>query len=503
MRAIFAGVVVTGLWAAIAGVQYVMAPALRYRAESAWFLFAAVLLSWAIVTRSAGGAPAPTVPAGWSRRDKIAGLILLVAASIALYLPVLSIGLLSDDFVLLQRARSGALLDRSWDYVRPLPLAIWQAADTWVPSSIVPQALHALNAMLHGLNAWLVGFCASLLGLSRAGSVAAALLFLSSPLGVEPVAWASGIFDLIVSAAVMTAAVILLAGQWSATVQIGLVSLCTVIALASKETAVAMPLLLAALWRFADQDRRKTLSSAALASLAIVGVYVVWRFSSIGLGSAQIIPGSGYELKEMLSRPFGALGLPVHRGIVPGSLASVFVLAVFWPAAFVRAAWTWREDRRQLVFILFAAVWVLISIVPLSAMLFVGADLQGSRYLYLASGVWSIATTVLVAGVLPRPSAPGTAILTILIAGSVAIVIAHQRPWIRAGLERDYVLAAFADVSSSCTVTAVHGLPDHVHGAYVFRNGFVEAAAAPRNNSSAGADRCTVRWTGRGFSIER
>ena len=502
MRAIFTGVVVAGLWTAANGVRYVLDPAARYRAESAWFLFAAVLLLSVVVTRNGRRTSGVSSQSVWSRKEKPLGVILLMAAALALYSPVLSIGLLSDDFVLLKRAQSGALLDPGWEYLRPFPLAIWQLADQIMPRSLLPLAMHVLNAVLHGVNAWLVALAASRLGLSRAGSAFAGLLFLSSPLAVEPVAWPSGIFDLVVTGCVLTAVLVMLADRLSAPVRIGLISLCTLIAIASKETAVAMPVLLALLVPVAGTGGRKVVAGAVLTSLAIVGVYVVWRLSA-GIASAQIVPASGYALKEVLSRPFGALGLPLHSGVMAAVPAVAIVLAVLWPAAFVRAARSWQHDRLAAVVVAAAALWVLVSIVPLSAMFFVGPDLQGSRYLYLASAAWSVAIVVLMAGFAARPAAWSRAAVAVLIAGSAAAVIIHQRPWIQAGLERDKVLAAFRDIASQCPVATASNLPDHVAGAYVFRNGFAEATSTQPTDRIGETDHCVVRWSGTRFVVER
>jgi hypothetical protein len=53
----------------------------------------------------------------------------------------------------------------------------------------------------------------------------------------------------------------------------------------------------------------------------------------------------------------------------------------------------------------------------------------------------------------------------------------------------------------SRTAFAVEGLPDSVRGAYVFRNGFVEALAhhGLARNSAQSAEPCRYKWTGKGL----
>src|SRR4026207_2480338 len=110
-------------WAAINSVMYAADTTNRHRAESAWFLFSAALLIAAVWhpasagffrdSRSRLNSPAK---AGRSTITLIASL----AIAFALYYPMLSIGLLSDDFVLVARAQGGVLVDAKWDYLRPL-----------------------------------------------------------------------------------------------------------------------------------------------------------------------------------------------------------------------------------------------------------------------------------------------------------------------------------------------------------------------------------------------
>src|SRR5688500_6351125 len=122
----FGVVVFTGLWAAWNGVGCALDPATRHRAEAAWFIFTAALVAGGLTTGRRSQASPPN-PGRANDVARNAAPLILVAGSLIVYAPVLGVGLLSDDFVLLQRARDGALVDRSWEYVRPLPLVIWRA----------------------------------------------------------------------------------------------------------------------------------------------------------------------------------------------------------------------------------------------------------------------------------------------------------------------------------------------------------------------------------------
>ena len=103
----------------------------------------------------------------------------VATAGVVLYYPVLRVGLLSDDFLLLDWASSGQILPGAWEFVRPVPLAIWAALSAVLPASAVPAALHAVNLTLHIVNAALVMRFAMILGLTRDRALAASLIFVA------------------------------------------------------------------------------------------------------------------------------------------------------------------------------------------------------------------------------------------------------------------------------------------------------------------------------------
>lgn len=491
-------VMLAGLWAAGQGVGFVLNPATRHRAESAWFIFAGVLLLSGL---SLGRRVFRSEPDATTARDAFRAVIpfVLIVCSLILYSPVLGIGLLSDDFVLLQRAGENRLIDSAWDYVRPLPLAWWLLVDATIPSTVAPVVLHLLNFALHGLNASLVLLCALRLRLPVRASWLSALLFLAWPSSVEAVAWASGVFDLALTTCVLTSAVVMLSDRCSPLARVTLVALLSAVAVASKETAIALPLLLTLLVPFVARDHQRSAILSVVAAVIVVLLYAAWRLS-FGVSSAHLIPTSGYAAKEILSRPFGAIGLAIHSDV----LAAVPILAplvvIAWPIGFAAAALKWRHEPQLFRIVVLGASWVLVSTLPLSTMLFVSSDLQGSRYLYLGTAMWSIAVVTIITGVRgPTISTSATTAAMIIISAAAAIVLAHQRPWARASEIRDRVLDGLRRLPRECGVIEAAGLPDNEDGAYVFRNGFAEAAALVRGVPTSTAIRCVATWDGSRF----
>jgi hypothetical protein len=474
--------VIAALWAAINGLWFAADAGRRYRAEAAWFVFAAVLIVVA-VWHAAGRRHLRPASTPISVRESIAVLIALELLAIALYFPMLSIGLLSDDFVLMSRAQSGSLVDRSWEFLRPLPLALWRIAGA-------PPALHALNIALHGANASLTGTLAVRLGLPKTAAVFAGLLFLAFPTSVEAVGWAAGVFDVLMVTLVLGACVALTTMRDGAARTIT-VALLTAAALATKETAVVTPAILV-IACFGASGTLRGITIPAAVSAGIVAAYVAIRMTAGFTTSPPSQGVSGYMFKELLSRPFATLALPFHVELLRSHRWIPFVFAMFWPLVFV--LWQWRIDRATAVRVLACTAWILVSVLPLATMLFIAADLQGSRYVYLGAVGFSILLPVLVSNL---DQSVQTLVAIPLIVLFVVATRSHQSAWTAAALERDRVLAAYRAARVDCDPASVRGLPDHVRGAYVFRNGFSEAVSDSSTDRRA---QCTLTWDGTRFT---
>ncbi len=486
-------IVVGGGWALINGLAYAADFSKRYRAEAAWFLFAAVLLIAAVYAIMRGAVAGDRQQSSTPLQLAIA-FVTLLALGVALYFPILSLGLLSDDFVLLRHARSGVFADRSWDYLRPLPLVIWSGLNQLAEPKAVPFLLHAFSIALHATNAWLTALLATRWGFARADAFLAGLLFLVFPTAVEAVVWASAVFDLLLVTLLLTSCILLTVPVRRHTL-VAMIVLIAAAALATKETAVAFPVLLT-LAAYCSQ--RVSLRHAVLpvaVSAALVLVYVPFRMTAGFAVSPPTDAWSGYAVKEILSRPFGTLALPFHRDVIAAQPWLPVLSAVFWPAMLVASSITWLRNRSDGLRTVSLAAWILVSVAPLATMLFIADDLQGSRYLYAGTAAWSLLTLVL-CRTFPWQLRIGL-IVSLLTLFAVA-TRCHQAPWLAAAHERDRVLAAYQQSDLRCPPTQVRGLPDHVGGAYVFRNGFLEAIAGLRPANAETAT-CSLTWDGTRF----
>ena len=490
LRAMFGLVAAAALWAAWNGAVFTLHPDSAYRAESAWLIFAAVLILSRVLQRPSHSAPEISpAPRGM--------LVLIpIAASIVLYSPILSIGLLSDDFVLVPRALHVEWLHSSWVYVRPLPLAAWWAIDRIVPGALSFGAIHLFGVILHGVNAWLVFVVARRLGLPAFASAVAASLFLAWPFNVEAIAWLSAVFDACMTACVLAAVVIVRSDAEPSRLRVATVAILTAAAVASKESGITLPLLLALVAVFGPRSHWQRAMPYVIAAAAVVAIYLGLRFT-LAPPPRDVYPNIVVIKNKMLTRPFGALAMGIHRDILRQAPWIGIAVAIGWAVLFARAARRWNALVFRIVML--SVCWVLISVLPLWTMFFVTDTLENSRYLYMASAMWAIAVSALIANGSAMGRAASAAAIA-LVAGCAMLAVAHQHWWRDAAAERDRVIAAWATVPADCDPKRATGLPDSVAGAYVFRNGFPEAV---QKISATYSESCIAAWKDGTFSVTR
>jgi hypothetical protein len=152
-------------------------------------------------------------------------------------------------------------------------------------------------------------------------------------------------------------------------------------------------------------------------------------------------------------------------------------------------------------------LWVVASAAPVWSMFFVSDSLQGSRYLYLPACGWSIFLATLLME-WPGKTRWAGIVVTAVVAVTWSVgVRAHLRDWQEAAGLRDRVLADAVThlQATDCSTLAFTNLPDSAGGAYVFRNGFIDALddrGAFRAMPTLGPvdqPRCSLRWDGSAF----
>jgi hypothetical protein len=467
--------------------SYYLQSAPRFRLESAVILF--VVIGMALATSQKVG---PAEKDADTRYPSLWPGLLCAAVAVLLYLPSLSVGMLSDDYSLLAMSQSSTLgVGAGW-YFRPLPLLIWRLLSLLSDN---PVLLHMVNVALHALNAYLVVELASLLGMSGLGIFSAGLIFATFPAAAEAVVWLSGVQDLLLTSLALASVIAALTGRTT------LAICCFALGLATKETAICIPVLVLIQARSLEALRQRSSLWIGFGSLLVV--YVVARIA-LGTPTGYFVPPTSYMLKEILVLSFGTLAAPFRTHASWSALVTVEIVLAMAAVACVRWSRTSSNFHRALR----AAIWVFAAVGPVYSMFFVGDDLQGSRYVYLAACGWAIlwvTFTTETAGILRRPTLVSTALTGVLLVISVHAIIGELRVWRAAGTVRDTVLqeAHIAMRGSSCETFEFVGVPDQIEGAYVFRNGLWEALFKNAPPISRPAADCRLTWTDHRFSLSR
>lgn len=459
----------------------------RFQVESAVLMLAVVGLGVRLVTNDAGTseavAPRPFPRSTWA---------MWCVAALVLYWPALRIGLLSDDFVLADRALRGAYGFANPELLRPIPLLLWTVVLRCGAGAV---GLHVLNVLAHGTVAFLTTRLVAPMSSSRTTVLLAGLVVLAFPLSPEAVAWCSGIFD-VAATALCIGAVLIGRRYTSRTTTLNRIALvtCSILALLCKETAAIVPLLiLLDAWALRRLSRQLVNDSGLL--IGSFGVVAVVRLA--WASSVMKRPITKYVVQRWVFGTIGGLVVPWHVEVVRTlrwmtilTAEGVLLLAVL----FFLTKGSIDQTKQALT----AFMWTLVGTLPVVTVLFVSPDLQGSRYLYLPSIGYAVCLSVLLShGHRRAMRLIGTSILVMMVSFFTVGVRIHLDSWRAAAARRDAVqLAAKTDSRlQACRAVALDGLPDNVRGAYVLRNGGQFAVAEVGLTMTPTAPpACSFRW---------
>jgi hypothetical protein len=425
-----------------------------------------------------------------------------VAVAVVEYWPALKVGLLSDDFVLADWAAKHEWIHASTTgFVRPIVPFVWALL------SIVPARLalsvHVANLLLHALNALLVVALATRLGARRVEAIVAGVIFLTFPALTEAVVWASGMQDVLMTTFALAAILAVLDADFSigaATAAAG----GTLVAILTKETAIAVPALA---WLVAwasplgiGRSRRRI---ALVAMTAVAIGYALVRVA-LGMPSGYGAGVSRYFAKQLIVDPFASLGAPWSTAWIELHPFSSVVRALLI-VGLLAVAFASRRRGAALERAAVSAGWVLVGVLPVFSLFHVNGTLEGSRYLYLPAAGFS-----LLLAALARTAAElaGERMLTLAIATVAALIVlpamtaapAELARWTDAARLRDDILMSYVRVMppASCGSVVTEGNADTLNGAYVLRNGFLQALAdlgAEVDPAGPTTPGCRVSWT--------
>jgi hypothetical protein len=494
----------------------------RHHIEASLFIVAALAIAALLIQREPEETGAAVEgPPVWS---VLAGALII---AFVLYWPALRTGFLSDDFVLADRALRGELVAPGHEFVRPVPLGIWRLL---LMTGAGATVIHALNVLLHGVNSALTARLARRMGAGRIPALVAALLFLVWPTQVESVTWASGVFDVMMTTLVLALVNVYFGGileqfsppsctshgkgrrvppefSWRRGASIVLLAL---LALLTKETAAAVPvlLLLVSVPRWMTKPPSRSELTAFATVTFTCAAYMIWRVVLRPSAGGSPHPAlTRYGVKELLSRTFGTLAVPftTEWSAAAPLVATAFAFAIvsFAVIPIVSARLRGQPART----ILAALIWPAIAAAPALGYLYIGANLEGSRYLYLPMAGWAIFLAVTA----ERTAALGRWLLPVVAVCGVAgvgVSVLHSRSliadWSAAAAHRDAILreATRSVEQSACRSAHFVAAPDSYRGAQLFKNGLDEAVRAsmvkPAKDAPDGQP-CELTWDGAHF----
>jgi len=261
---------------------------------------------------------------------------------------------------------------------------------------------------------------------------------LTFPAQVEAVAWTSGVFD--VTATGLALLTVLLARQltWAVATRRAAVGVLAVAALLCKETAFVTPLLiLLGQWAQERLSRREIGDVATIATLFVgIGIF---RFANVP--PEVDVTLSRFLVQRWLFGTVGALAVPWHREVTGRwfwvailQVGGIILLASGFLVSTVRAP----AVRASMAF----AAWALLGTAPAMTFFFVSPNLEGARYVYVATVGYAVFLAAVSSALPPLGRAAAGSGLVLLVVLGVAGVRVHLGPWREAAATRDAFLAA-------------------------------------------------------------
>jgi hypothetical protein len=420
----------------------------------------------------AGVDPLEGRPSPLARRELLLFFSTALALGFAMYGASLTSVPLSDDFLFLSWAKSAlgtivrAVTVTSFPrMLRPLPAVLWWAAAR-VAYPILWLRLVALG--MHAGIATLIYAAARRAEVARADAALLGGLFTAFPLAGEAVAWPSALFDV---CGTLLGTLALVSPSISRRPRL-LLGIAFALGLLSKESVATVPALVLFI-------------SGADLSLVAVGILVLagylfarwWALGALFEGYGALAPrglGIVRQFVENLAghvplrvlAPWKALSYRQATSLTTVSL--VFLASMAWCERRALRRWAPAIGRAVLAFV--------VAALPVSSVLQVGWNLDGSRMLYFP---WASALLAL-AFKMPRPARATRIVCGTYVTFWLVCAVANDLAWRRAMEAVTRTLSAMRSFQATvhAPATVVVDAPNDVEGVFAHRNGPGEAAQA-------------------------
>jgi hypothetical protein len=400
-------------------------------------------------------------------------LVCFVLASLIIFYYSLALPFFSDDFLVIYRLSKGNF--NAGSFFRPLGDASLYI--DWLIAGNKPFWFHLINTVLHGVISFFVAILAIevLVFLNfqvknfRNTGLLVGFIFLIYPYHAEAVIWIVG-RGVLLSALAGIISIILFCRFGKSNAGYGGALLFFFIALLGYETAIAIPLLIIILSYISKRSVKKALVSAS-GFLIIFFLFLILRVSALN-GSHE--EESYFRMNESIFK-YGCNFLALFmRSIVPPSRDSNdFIISTIITGISCLTIGVLLFKKMKLVFI--EATWlVLLFIITLFPAVTVGIDThdyEGGRFLYFSSVFFAIMIIYLIEKL--ASSSFRAIVISILITGLFLFSLSEvKKSWKEAAGIVSNIVGAKERFSKTNFFINV---PDSKNGAYIFRNGFVEA----------------------------
>ena len=324
------------------------------------------------------------------------GLLVLVALVGGAYLPFIGGGLLTDDFVHLDRlahVSAGEVIDKpdAFGFFRPVTQASLYLESLLHPSA--PWLFRLTNVALHGLVLTMAFVVARLLLTSSAAAALATLVFALTP-KAHPIAalWISARSELLMSLFALVATwawIVWTRGGGRSWLMTAMVAYA--LAILSKETAFLLSAVLLVSPGATVSLRHRAMATSAMAGVAALAF--AWRIEA-----GALVPGTSdphYTLATPLFR-WGRNARNYVGRLLPVPLAAMIVLGI---AGALQRSPTSRAAARSYGIPAFAIGWIAVFLLPVLPVV-----ARNELYLYLPAFGISVLTAYLIAAWANLPS---------------------------------------------------------------------------------------------------
>ncbi|HEX6039819.1 tetratricopeptide repeat protein [Longimicrobium sp.] len=387
------------------------------------------------------------------------GFVAVLAALVAcaVYANALRNGYaLDDDYVLRNNplvhglGNVGALLGGPYwpgsnEMYRPVTLLSF--AVEWALFGDAPAVFHAVNVLLHALASALVAWLVLRLGAGRAAALGAGVLFAVHPVHVEAVANLVGRAEVLATLGVLAACHVYLGAARLDPRRVALIAVLYLLALGSKESAVALPALLLVLDALRARSGKASAGGLLRRNAPLLGVlaaalagYVALRLAVLGwvetdpapylrgLSTADRLATAARLWPEYLRLMFWPVDLSAEWGpdaLRPATWGDPLAwIGLLLGMALGAVAWmSWKSDR----WIAAGILWFALAVLPVSQVVFPVGFLLAERTLYLPSVALAFFIPPAVAALRRYPAQLSQALAT---AGALVLLLG-LRTWTR------------------------------------------------------------------------